>query len=1053
MQLIFGFDIGTTSIGFAVIRHDHDLGAGEILRLGVRVFPEARDPSGTPLNQERRQARLRRRQLRRRRERRRMLGDALNEAGLLPCRGSPGWNEIMGVDPYELRKRAFDGDKLSQHEIGRAIYHHAQRRHFKGRDVDEVSSDSESPTLDSDERKAESARDETIATLRENKKTLGAWLADMTPHQRKRGRHAVRSIVEEEFDGIWLPLVPVSFRDAVRNAIFSQRPVFWRLNTLGKCPFIPAAGLCPRSSWLSQQRRMLEKLNNLSLVGSNQRPLDDEEREAILSKLQEQASMTWPGVRRTLAPLYRARGISGDEKRLKFNLEEGQEKKLLGNAVEAKLAEIFGDSWRVHPHKQEIRDSVPDQLWQADYEEVGGQRVIILPANKRKSRRKAAVDEFIKKFDLTKEQAEAISKMKLPSGWEPYSTEALRVILPHLEAGVKFGEIVNSPDWESWLSETFPDREQPTGEEYDRLPSPAEKEEREDIAKLRNPTVVRTRNELRKVVNNLIGMYGKPDLIRVEVARDVGNSKRQREEKTSGIRRREKRRKEAWESLKENKIESPSRNDIEKWLLWKECKHRCPFSGDSISFDALFRNAEFEVEHIWPRSRSLDNSFANKTLCRKDINQQKGNRIPYEFLHGNSGEWEALTGRLFDMKAPKGGPGMSSAKIRRFLAPEIPDDFATRQLNDTGYAAREAVAYLKKLWPDQGIEAAVHVFSVSGRVTAHLRHLWGLSNILAPDGKKTRSDHRHHAIDALTVACSHPGMTQKLSRYWQAEDDPSTPQPSLPLPWKSIRSDAEQAVSDIVVSHRVRKKVSGALHKETIYGDTGKETSERGGTTYRYFVTRKNVEDISKSDLNEKNRDLWPDPKLREIVLDWINERGGEPKKAFPPYPKKGRKGPEIRKVRLRMKRQADLMARVSTGYADLGNNHHMAIYRKSDGDSCFEVVSLMEASRRLASNQAVVQRSIGDGSTLLMTLSPGDIIEFQKGDESGLWVVHGINSSGRPVLGRLNDARPTTANEAHRLGVDGKRNDFEPRFRGFMKRQPKKLSVDPIGRVRSAND
>ena len=763
--------------------------------------------------------------------------------------------------------------------------------------------------------------------------------------------------------------------------------------------------------------------------------------------------MTWPGVRRTLAPLYRARGIPGDEKRLKFNLEEGQEKKLLGNAVEAKLAEIFGDSWRVHPHKQKIRDSVPDQLWQADYEEVGGQRVIILPANKRKSRRKAAVDEFIKRFDLTQEQAEAINKVKLPSGWEPYSTEALRAILPHLEAGVRFGEIVNSPDWESWRSETFPNREQPTGEVYDRLPSPAEKEESKDIAKLRNPTVVRTRNELRKVVNNLIGMYGKPDLIRVEVARDVGNSKRQREEKASGIRRQEKRRKEAWESLKENKIESPSRNDIEKWLLWKECKHRCPFTGDSISFDALFRNAEFEVEHIWPRSRSLDNSFTNKTLCRKDINQQKGNRIPYEFLHGNSGEWEALTSRLFDMKAPMGGPGMSSAKIRRFLAPEIPDSFATRQLNDTGYAAREAVAYLKKLWPDQGIEASVHVFSVSGRVTAHLRHLWGLSNILAPDGKKTRSDHRHHAIDALTVACSHPGMTQTLSRYWQAEDDPSTPQPSLPLPWKSIRTDAEQAVSDIVVSHRVRKKVSGALHKETIYGDTGKEASERGGTTYRYFVTRKNVEDISKSDLNEKNRDLWPDPKLREIVLDWINERGGEPKKAFPPYPKKGRKGPEIRKVRLRMKRQADLMARVSTGHADLGNNHHMAIYRKSDGDSCFQVVSLMEASRRLASNQAVVQRSIGDGSTLLMTLSLGDIIEFQKGDESGLWVVHGIKSSGRPVLGRLNDARPTTANEALRLGVDGKRNDFEPRFRGFMKRQPKKLSVDPIGRVHSAND
>lgn len=1053
MKLIFGIDIGTTSIGFAVIRHDHDLGEGEICRLGVRVFPEARDPNGTPINQERRQARLRRRQLRRRRERRRVLNELLNDAGLLPAKNESDWNDVMRVDPYELRKRAFEGGKLSPYEIGRAIYHLAQRRHFKGRDIDEISSDMESPKPDSDERKAESARDETIAALRKNGKTLGAWLAETAPNERKRGRHAIRNIVEEEFDSIWMPLIPESYRDAVRNAIFFQRPVFWRLNTLGECPFIPGSRLCPRSSWLSQQKRMLEKLNNLSLVGSQQRPLDDEEREVILSNLQEQTSMTWPGVRRALTHLYRIRGFPGEEKRLKFNLEEGQEKKLLGNTIEARLAEIFDDGWQDHPHKQEIRDSIPDRLWQADYKEVGGQRVIILPANKRKSRRKAAVDEFVKKFGLTQEQADSISQIKLSSGWEPYSIEALSTILPHLEAGVRFGEIVNSPDWERWRSETFPCREQPTGEVFDRLPSPAEKEESKNIAKLRNPTVVRTRNELRKVVNNLISMYGKPDLIHIEVARDVGNSKRQREEKASGIRRQEKRRKEARDSLRENNIEHPSRQDIEKWLLWKECQHRCPFTGDAISFDALFRSAEFDVEHIWPRSRSLDNSFMNKTLCRKDVNQKKGNSTPHEFLDGNSGEWEALTSRLFDMKAPKGGTGMSSAKIRRFLAPEIPDDFAARQLNDTGYAAREAVTYLKKLWPDRGIEAPVNVFSVSGRVTAHLRRLWGLNNILAGDGEKTRSDHRHHAIDALTVACCHAVMTQQLSRYWQAEDDPGKPQPSLPTPWKTIRNDAEQAVADIVVSHRVRKKVSGALHKETIYGDTGEETSGRDGVTYRYFVTRKNVEDIGQSELDEKNRDLWPDQKVREIVLAWVNDCGGDPKKAFPPYPKKGRKGPEIRKVRLRMKRQVGLMSRVSTGHAELGNNHHMAIYRKTNGDSCFQVVSLMEASRRLASNQAVVQRSIGDGATLLMTLSPGDIIEFQKGDESGLWVVHGINSSGRPVLGRLNDARPTTANEAHRLGVDGKRNDFEPRFRGFMKREPKKLSVDPIGRVRPAND
>ena len=535
MPLVFGFDIGTTSIGFAVIHHDVELRTGKIHRLGVRIFPEARDPKGVPLNQERRHARLRRRQLRRRRERRRLLGDQLCAAGLLPSRGSSDWEQAVKPDPYDLRKRAFAGERLSPYEIGRAIYHLAQRRHFRGRDIDQVSDTADDAGDDADDRKATSAREQTARTLKREGKTLGAWLAARGPLERKRGEHATRDIVEHEFDAVWMPLVPEPFRSSVRDAIFVQRPVFWRLNTLGTCRLVPNARLCPKGSWLSQQRRMLEKLNNLALAGGNQRPLDPEERQAILSRLQTQASMTWAGVRRALAPLYRTRGEPGEERALKFNLQEGGERKLLGNPVEAKLADIFGSDWQEHPRKQEIRDSLPKQTWQADYEQVGDQRVVILPKAERTTRRAEVVQNFVAEFGLPNDQAAKIETMKLPPGWEPYSVEALQAMLPHLEDGVRFGELVNGPSWEEWRVKTFPGREQPTGEVFDRLPSPAEREEREHIANLRNPTVARTRNELRKVVNNLIELYGKPDLIRVEVARDVGNSKRQREEKASAF--------------------------------------------------------------------------------------------------------------------------------------------------------------------------------------------------------------------------------------------------------------------------------------------------------------------------------------------------------------------------------------------------------------------------------------------------------------------------------------------------------------------------------------
>ena len=278
MALIFGLDIGTTSIGFAVIDHDPERGTGAIRRMGVRIFPEARDPKGAPFNQERRAARMRRRQLRRRRERRRLLGDILIEAGLLPARDSAEWRCLMQrTDPYRLRQRAAAGEALTAHELGRALYHLAQRRHFRGRDLDEVADDtveSERRTKqtedDADEKKATSARKQTEQALERANKTLGAWLAERGPHRRKRGEHATRKIVEDEFNEIWngqcdhaSALRQPALRDTVHEAVFAQRPVFWRKKTLGQCRLIPGAEPCPKGSWLSQQRRMLEKLNNL----------------------------------------------------------------------------------------------------------------------------------------------------------------------------------------------------------------------------------------------------------------------------------------------------------------------------------------------------------------------------------------------------------------------------------------------------------------------------------------------------------------------------------------------------------------------------------------------------------------------------------------------------------------------------------------------------------------------------------------------------------------------------------------------------------------------
>ena len=1032
MPRIFGFDVGTTSIGFAVIDHNSDRATGRILRLGSRIFPEARDVKGVPWNQERRQARLRRRQLRRRGKRRRLLSDLLRDAELLPARNSADWDEMMKLDPYDIRKRATQGEWLSPHEVGRGIYHLAQRRHFKGRDIDEISDaagSGDAKQEDDDEKKARTNRETTLKAFKDSgSSTWGAWLAEFGSHERKRGHHATREIVEREFNKVWKDRLPAEFRDAIHQAIFYQRPTFWRLHTLGECCFVPSAPLCPKGAWLSQQRRMLEKVNNLAFARGV--ALDKEEREAILAKLQTQAKMSWAGARKALAPLYKERGKPGAEKRLKFNLEEGGERNLLGNALEAKLAIIFDTSWENHPHQQNIRDAVHDYIWQADYGKVG-RRVVIHSAAKRAIGRDKAARRFVAEFGVTEAQAAELRALKLPTGWEPYSTEALQVVLPHLEAGVRFGEIINSPEWEAWRSETFPNnRARPTGEVLDRLPSPADSQENKRLAGVRNPTVVRVLNELRKVCNNLIDVYGKPDYIRVELTREVGLSKRERDEKARGMRQQEQDRKKARTDLEEKGVANPSRDDIEKWLLWKECGHRCPYTGDSISFEALFHDGEFEVEHIWPRSRSLDDSYKNKTLCRRAVNIGKGNQTPFEYLSHDAETWAALEQRLDGMKKS----GMSLGKIKRFLAQSIPGDFANRQLADTSYAAREAVASLKRLWPDQGT-APAKVFVMSGRVTGHLRRIWGLNNVLDDDGEKTRADHRHHAIDALVVACCHPGITQKLSHYWQSKDKPGGKEPILTPPWETIRSDAKQAVDGIVVSHRVRKKVSGPLHKETIYGDTGKEVAGEHGATYRLFVTRKRVEALSKRELK-----AIVDVGVRKIVKAWVHGHGGEPGKAFREgYPKRGRKGPEIRKVRLLKKQQKHLMAPAATGYADPGNNHHIAIYRLPSGDVEYEVVSLLETSRRLAKREPVVRRKCGGSARLVMSLSPGEALELTRNGETKIRIVESVWADGRVVIVDHDDATGKTR--------------FRPNAKTIIGSGARKHSVDPIGRVRPAND
>lgn len=1046
-ELIFGFDIGTTSIGSAVVRMDSAAEAGEVVHLGVRIFPEARDPKGIPLNQERRVKRMMRRQLRRRRTRRRDLNQFLREAGLLPefskTAGS-AWPEAMALDPWQLRTKA-TGERLDPSELGRALYHLAQRRHFRGRDLEDadISDEMAKDAPAADEKAAASKRETDRKALKASGKTLGAFIAAIPEReQRRRGHHFARDDVAAEFRAIVAAQAPhhaqlrdADFVTALEQTIFDEMPVFWRKATLGTCRFMPDAELAASASWVAQEKRMLEKLNNLRIEEGNGRPLDDQERATLLALLRAHDSVSWGGVRRHLKLYWRKHDMP---EKPTFNLERGGEKRLVGNRLENRLASIMGERWDAGPDlRDRMRREVHARLYAADYGRIGG-RIVIRREAERRQARVAERERLKADFGLTDEQAEKLANLTFAPGWEPFSEDSLWQFLPRLQEGAVFGALLAGPEEEGWRASTFPNRLQPTGSWVDRLPTPGNS--REEIGRqkaVRNPTVLRVQNELRKVVNNLISVYGRPDRIRVEVAREVGKSGRERAEELKRNRDREAERKKAAEELQKGGIAQPNRNDIEKWLLWQECKRQCPYTGRMIDFAALFHRGEFQVEHIWPRWRSLDDSFVNKTLCHRDFNLKKSNRMPFEALGHDRDAWEAALRRVREFAGPK---GRVDIKARRFAAIEIPADFAARQLTDTGYAARQAVGFLKMLFPDLGQAGEVRVATLSGRVTSRLRHNWGLNNILSDSGEKTRADHRHHAIDALVVALAHPGYTQRLSRWFQARDA-ATPQPEPPLdpPFGDVRAQAVHKVADIVVSHRVRRKVSGPLHKDTTYGDAG-PADGAGAIAYRWFVTRKPVEALTKALLADD--DAWPDGHVRDRVRAWVKANGGDAKKAFAAgYPTVSEGGAPIRKVRIRLKQQQKLMAPLKNGYADLGNNHHALIYLRPNGKPDFRVVSLFEAATRLRRGLTPIDSSDKGESKFKMSLAAGDTIRLS-GDRAGFWIVRKLSANGQLTLWPIND----TDAEKHKT-------IFEPTIGGMVSRGLEKVSVDPIGRIRPARD
>ncbi|MFO8006960.1 MAG: type II CRISPR RNA-guided endonuclease Cas9 [Candidatus Brocadiia bacterium] len=1036
---VLGIDIGTSSIGWAVLGSNDGAAAG-IRDAGVRIFEAGVDEDkfaaggGEPPNTRRRERRAQRRLLDRHVRRKAHLLHILQRNGMLPegeardvipkldsrlvarydgdPEGPP--DLIHHILPYWLRARALD-HPLEPHELGRALYHLGQRRGFlsnrKARSKEEK----------------EGVVKEDISRLRKamqaaGARTLGEYFAGLDPREDQvRGWHTHRDMYKDEFEAIWSAqaeyhpdVLTGDLKQRIFDAIFYQRPLKSQKHLIGECELEPGRKRAPWGLLISQRFRLLQRITDTRIIepGQPERPPTDEERAAWLEPLEVQQTMSFS----------RAKKLAGLPDGTLLNWEAGGEDKFIGDKTAAKLAGIFGKRrWR-ELSEDDQRQVVED----------------VRSIQKPEALRKRARDERV--WALDEEGAEALVALELEPGYCRHSRQALRKLVPLMEGGMQYSDAVDK---------CYPGRNE-GGEVHDSLPPL-------DFAdiEVRNPAVRRCLSQLRKVVNAVVRRYGKPDKIRIELGRDLRKSRSHREESSKRAFRRRRQRREVAERITEEVgIEHPSRADIEKALLWDECNGQCPYTGRCIPFAALFgRDAEWDVDHIIPFRRSLNNSFRNKTLCLARENRDvKGDRTPYDAYSNNTDRYEKILQRVRGFNGPH-----AKEKLRRFLTrePGKLKEIADRQLNDTRYASVLAVQYLSILYGDDR-----RITAGRGGVTWMVRMMYHLNSILRDGDDKPRDDHRHHAVDAVAIALTDAAVMQKLSQ--NVKDDyrrrGGIAFGPVELPWADFLDDVRAAIEGINVSHAPSRKARGKLHEDTFYAP-GPERDEDGRPTT--FYLRRELTKLTPGRVKK-----IVDPHVRAAVRAKLEQLGqSDPRRAFsdpanhPALPNDNGDPIPIHKVRIETRETAvPIGSGDNVRWVKPGGNHHVEIVSitTDDGTERWEgrMVNMMEAVRRKRDGEPVVRRD-ATGQKFVFSLAPGDMILVDdpfKCDEGDVLCVVRATSEEKGGRLRIHFVRATDArasSDVEKTGEWMKRPEPE----GLRKLKCQKVVVTPLGEIRDAND
>lgn len=779
-----GLDIGATSIGWAVFDIEHN----KLIDMGVRIFDDGReDKTKAALCVKRRNARGARRLVNRKHIKKHELLKKLIEFGLFP-QDEESRQELKKLNPYELRKEALDR-QVSLYELGRIIFNLAQRKGFQSNRKD---------------NKEEGGKLKAgYEQLKEQMQNAGARTYGEYWRMKQEKNHNVtirlkntfdangkyingkefpfREVYEEEFEKIWQSqkeyypsILTDDRRKIIKEILFFQRPL--KEQEEGYCSFEKGERRIAKAHPLFQEFRIWQHVLNLEYVPKNSscyQSLSYEQIQQLVSllknpqglKVTQKGLVSYTTIKKALGldnhGRFNFEGMSRDA-----DMEKGVLVDTTQNAINQSI--YFKEFWNQMTESQ--KGKLIDVLSRPEnYIPFPKTRLSIEESEK------ILKDYLCREFTLSEPAAEELLyKVNLEDDFASLSKKAVEKLLTLMKQGMRYPDACVELGYGKTLERDA---------QFDKLPyygvlleqsclgkkiNPETPEER--YGKINNATVHVALNQIRYLVNELIDIYGKPYDIAIEYARDLPASA---EERQKILRTQDNNEKENQRIIKEmcDKIGQREYNkrDIQKYKIWKQMGipkngkadivRECPFSGKPISVSDLLNGQMFQIEHLLPFSRTLDDGINNKVISSVEANRYKGNRTPFEaFGESKDGyDWTGIQKRAQKLSYEQQWR-FSADAMKKFEAQESP---IARSLNDTRYMTRILQAYLLPIVREDGKKT---VQSVVGKLTSMVRKAWGLNQYKNKENNKEyRAFHNHHAIDAVIVATMERGQISKVS--------------------------------------------------------------------------------------------------------------------------------------------------------------------------------------------------------------------------------------------------------------------------------------------------